>query len=156
MIESPSSGEVRHETSDANLRGVFAFGAGLFFILLGTIVGLVGLFHYFAAREDRLKGEIPPLAVGDQGRLPPEPRLEGIEKMAKSASSPAGKPAPSEGYSWVDREAGIVRIPVQNAMKILAQQLQAEGPQSSRPKEDQALEEPTASNSGRTSKKGQR
>jgi hypothetical protein len=155
MIEIPPSGGVRHETTDANLRGVFAFGAGLFLILVGTLVGLVGLFHYFAAREDRVKGEIPPLAVGDQGRLPPAPRLEGIEKMAKSAPSPAGKPALSGGYGWVDREAGIVRIPVQNAMRILADQLRIERPQSFGPIEDQALEEPTSSNSGRTSKKEQ-
>src|SRR4051812_47055261 len=71
--ENPTT---HHETSDINIRGVFVFGIGLFVaaVLIHFMVWL--LFMYFAGRESARTMLQFPLAVGQENRVPPEPRLQ--------------------------------------------------------------------------------
>jgi hypothetical protein len=105
-----------HETSDIDIRGVFAFGAGL---LLSAIVihGLIWLlFVYFAGREANQPAPQYPLAAG-QSRLPPEPRLQTNPRQDLSDLR-ASEEAILNTYAWADRTAGTVRIPIARAMQL--------------------------------------
>jgi hypothetical protein len=131
-----------YEKTDIHVAGILSFAGGLIVLAIVLHFVLTGMFHYFAAREEKLKQQLTPLAA-ERGQLPGEPRLEGLENP----------PSRSEkgGYTWVDRKTGVVRIPIDSAMKILADRL------PSRPEREQEEKpaEPGSSSSGRTLRKGQ-
>ena len=65
-------------------------------------------------------GPASPLATGE-ARLPPEPRLQ-VSPREDARGIPAHrKTRILNGYTWVDREAGTVRIPIAEAMKLTVQ-----------------------------------
>ena len=109
--------DVHHETSDIDLRGVLGFGLGL--IVIAAVVHLLifGLFKYFEGREaGRVTPEYP-LAAGQGSRLPPEPRLqtnprEDLRELRAKEDELLGS------YGWVDKNAGVVRIPIDEAMRL--------------------------------------
>jgi hypothetical protein len=111
---------VRHEESDVNIRAIFAFGLALTIatIFLGFVVWI--LFTYFSSREARTVTPQYPLAAGQQNRLPPEPRLQ-TDPRKDLGDLRAQEDAVLNSYGWVDKNAGVVRIPIEEAMKIAVQ-----------------------------------
>jgi hypothetical protein len=113
----PASPGVHHETSDANIGGVFAFGLGLM-ITAAIILFLVWLlFGYFKGREAGSGVREFPLAAEQQNRLPPEPRLQ-TNPRQDLIEMRASEDAVLNTYGWVDKTAGVVRIPIGQAMKL--------------------------------------
>ena len=111
---------VHHEESDVNIRGIFAFALGL--AIAGLFVSFVVwvLFTYLASREaHRLPREYP-LAAQQQNRLPPEPRLQ-TNPRQDLIDFRAQEDAILNSYGWVDKNAGVVRIPIEQAMRITLQ-----------------------------------
>lgn len=108
--------EVHHEESDVNIRGILMFGVGL--IVVAVIIQLVvgALFKYFDIREARQATPEYPLAAAQENRLPPEPRLQ-TNPRQDLADLRAREDEALAGYSWVDRNAGIVRIPIDDAIR---------------------------------------
>ena len=100
-----------------SIAGIFGFGAGL--LAAAVIVHLLVfvLFRYFESREGARVPVEYPLARSQEDRLPPEPRLQTdprqdlIELRAKEDEWLAS-------YGWVDRNAGVVRIPIEVAMRL--------------------------------------
>lgn len=111
---------VHHETSDVNIRGIFAFGAGLIVVAAAIHFIVWMLFLYFGAREGQPGMPLFPLAAGQEHRLPPEPRLQ-TNPRQDLIDMRRGEDAILNGYSWVDRNAGVVRIPIDEAMKQTVQ-----------------------------------
>jgi hypothetical protein len=109
--------DVSHEESDVNFRGILAFGGGL--IVVAVVIHLVVyvLFGYFNSREGVQKTAEYPLAVGQQNRVPPEPRLQ-TNPREDLADLRAKEDDQLTSYGWVDRNAGVVRIPIDAAMKL--------------------------------------
>ena len=109
--------DTRHETSDVNIRGILAFGAGL--LIAAVVIHLLAwlLFAYFASRESQLAAREFPLAAEQQNRLPPEPRLQTDPKQ-DLADLRRREDALLGTYGWVDKNAGIVRIPIEEAMRL--------------------------------------
>jgi hypothetical protein len=111
--------EVRHEPSDASLGWVLGFAASL--VVLGgiTLVTLWWLFLWLLQRPAPVRPPASVLATSQRGQLPPEPRLEGLVHVAPAAGTgPAPSRAPPE-YGWVDRQTQVLRIPPEQAQKIL-------------------------------------
>jgi hypothetical protein len=109
-----------HETTDVNIRGIFTFAAGLFSaaVVIHFFVWL--LFAYFSTREAARVAPEYPLAAGQQTRLPPEPRLQ-TNPRQDLADLRAQEDAVLNSYGWVDRNAGVVRIPISEAMKLMVE-----------------------------------
>jgi hypothetical protein len=61
-----------------------------------------------------------PLAAGQEDRLPPEPRLQ-TNPRADLKDLRDSEERVLESYSWVDRNGGVVRIPIDEAMKLTLQ-----------------------------------
>jgi hypothetical protein len=111
---------VHHETSDVSLGGILGFAAGLLIaaVLIHLLIWL--LFLAFSEREARRATLTFPLAAGQAQRLPPEPRLQ-TNPRQEMRDLRAAEDAVLNSYGWVDKNAGIVRIPIGEAMKLTVQ-----------------------------------
>jgi hypothetical protein len=110
---------VHHETSDVNIRAIFGFGLGLTIVtvVVGAAVWL--LFQYFNARESRPVFIEYPLATQDT-RVPPEPRLQTNPRQAMNELR-ARENELLTSYGWVDKDKGVVRIPIERAMQLIVE-----------------------------------
>lgn len=117
MMDRPDDPEVRHETSDVNIRVVLGFGLGLIVVAFVLHVGIWLLFMAFANREAHQGAPEFPLAVGRQSQLPPEPRLQ-TNPRQDLKDLRAAEDAILDHYGWVDKSTGVVRIPIGEAMKL--------------------------------------
>ena len=111
---------VQHEESDVNVRAIFGFGAGLFAVSLAVYLVVWLLLAYFDRREASTRPARLPLAVGHETRLPPEPRLQ-VTPREDLRQLRARQQALLDSYQWVDKTAGIVRIPIGEAMRLTVQ-----------------------------------
>jgi len=112
-IDNPT---VHHEASDINLRGVLVFGLGLLIAAVFIYFFVWLLFLFFAGRETARGVPQFPLAIGQQDRLPPEPRLQTSPRQDMRELR-ATEEATLDSYGWVDKGAGVVRISIGEAMK---------------------------------------
>ncbi len=109
-----------HETSDVSIGGVVKFGIGLAAAAILVQVAVWGYFRLLEARERRQDQPVSPLVAASLRRTPPEPRLE-PDPLLPRRRIRASEDAVLTTYGWVDRNAGMVRIPITRAMEILAE-----------------------------------
>jgi hypothetical protein len=148
---NPASGS-GHEHTDANVSMIIQFAVWLAASAIIVHILLWFTFAFFVdVRENRRAPEFP-LAIQQGARLPSGPRLQ-----AKPANEiydfRLRETATLEGYSWVDKNAGTVRIPVSEAMRLTVERGlpsraddAAEGGQAV----DRSAFVPTDASSGRT------
>jgi hypothetical protein len=108
---------VSHEHSDVNITAILGFGGAL--IVVAAVVHLLiyVLFGYFNRREQVQTPAEYPLAATQEQRQPPEPRLQ-TDPRQDMADLRAKEDDQLTSYGWVDRNAGVVRIPIDAAMKL--------------------------------------
>lgn len=111
---------VTHEASDVNIRGIFAFALGLTIATIFVSFLVWMLFQFYAARENQKVAPEFPLATEQQHRLPPEPRLQ-TNPRQDLTDLRAQEDRLLTTYGWVDKNAGVVRIPIEEAMKTTVQ-----------------------------------
>jgi len=135
---------VRHEESDVNTWAVGKFAIALVIVCGLALLILVGLFKYFQARE--AANQTPPAeGMGfDIRRLPPYPRLEEtpVQDLKKFR---AAEDQVLNSYGWVDQGKGVVRIPIERAIDLLAQRGL---PARTEPVPSSGMSEPTESGLG--------
>jgi len=109
---------IRHEESDVDALSIFGFGAGLFVVLVVVLLVVRVLFTVLDRSTPRIAPD--PMTAGQEQRLPPEPRLQQTprEDLREFRTR---EDELLNGYEWVDRQAGTVRIPIGEAMKLTVQ-----------------------------------
>lgn len=110
--------EERHESQEPSLRGLSVAGLVLICAIIVAVaigLGLMSLFGGFSR----------PLARAEHDTMP-QPRLQ-AHPLTDRARYEARQRATLTEYAWVDRGAGIVRIPIDRAMQILAERGKAAG-----------------------------
>lgn len=127
----PDPEAVGHETTDAELAPVIKFGVFLTIVCLIVAALMAGLHQFLDRREAAVKAPRYPLAVGRERPLPPPPRLQPYPFTDIKALR-AEEDGILHRYAWVDRNAGLVRIPVDRAIELLAERglPQAPAPES--------------------------
>jgi len=117
---------VRHERGDLNARSVVRAAVVLVAMTLVAIVVTVGTFRLL--RGLLVRADLPRPALADHAaeRQPPEPRLQ-REPFGDVGVLRAEERAVLEGYGWVDREQGVVHIPVEHAMQLYLERNAAAG-----------------------------
>ena len=110
-------GLLGHETSDVDIGGIFGFGLGLLVTAVAVHVIAWLLFVSFAAREARRQMPEFPLAAGQENRVPPEPRLQ-TQPRQDLRDLRSAEDTVLASYGWVDKDAGIARIPIGEAMRL--------------------------------------
>lgn len=123
--------EMEFEHQDMNPRGVYAFLGGL--AVAGVLVAFVlwGLYHSMERYESSHQPPQNPLvqpSTAETRQVPPEeiqqfpqPRLETNERTELN-NFRLKEEDTLDSYGWVDQKAGVVRIPVERAMQLIAQQ----------------------------------
>ena len=112
--------EVHHETTDVNFRAILTFGCGMIVVAVGIYFLVWLLFGYFTSREAQRVPPEYPLAASQGERIPPEPRLQTTPRE-ELRDLRANEDAVLGSYGWVDKNAGIVRIPIDEAIRLTLQ-----------------------------------
>ena len=126
-INKPDDHEVNpgvsHERRDINVFQVSAFGIGLLLSCIVVVFVVWAMFDFLYSREDAKNADNPAaLMMKDQNKLPPEPRLQ-AEPKVELKDLRADEDAILSSYGWDDPNKGIVRIPIDQAIDIMAQKL---------------------------------
>jgi hypothetical protein len=111
---------VHHEASDVSIRGIFAFALGLVIVAFFIYFGVWVLFRFFQSRAASKVAPEYPLAVQQENRLPPEPRLQ-TNPREDLNNLRAQEDSTLTTYGWVDKNTGVVRIPIDQAMRMAVQ-----------------------------------
>jgi hypothetical protein len=111
---------VGFEQQDVNIRAVTRFGIVLFLGLIAVLFGLWGLFTYFQSEIGKIGPQSRSLLDIDARKLPPEPRLQPSEYIDLRQMR-AAEDQILNGYALLEPDHGIVRIPINRAMDLLAQ-----------------------------------
>jgi hypothetical protein len=110
--------EVVHEESDVNVSAIIRYGVGLLVIAAVLHVFLWWLQGTYSRQSQRAQTQVYPLAAREQDRLPPSPRFQ--ENPRQDLQDLLAKQkALLEGYGWVSKDAGVARIPIEDAMKMV-------------------------------------
>lgn len=109
--------ETGHELTDLRPGYIALFGIGLAVTLAIVLALTFLLMHYKTAQHEKRETPLPRL--GREREATPQPRLQ-IDAHKELREMRAGEDTVLHSYGWVDREAGIVRIPVDRAMEVLA------------------------------------
>ncbi|HEY6333371.1 MAG TPA: hypothetical protein VI756_28870 [Blastocatellia bacterium] len=129
--------EAGHEPPEVDVAAVakFLFSLAAFGVLSFVAVWL--MLKFFQHQRAENQPYVSPMA-SEQQHLPPPPRLQMAPGSASELSTGAGhakapdyemveqKKAETEqlnSYGWVDKNAGAVRIPIDEAMKLIVQRL---------------------------------
>jgi hypothetical protein len=108
----PQSG---HEATDINVWAVGKFAFALVGVTVVSLVLLFGLMKYFQSQE---RPEVmKPL---DMSKIFPEPRLQ-TNPIPDLKTFRAEEEKVLTTYGWVDQPKGIVRMPIDRAIDVLAQ-----------------------------------
>jgi hypothetical protein len=111
-------GSAKHETTDVRSTPL-VFSA----LLLAVAVALVCLFliWFFGRLEGRAQRHDPRLSPLVGSQTPPEPRLE----TTPAASLRHLREAEDQAlyrYRWIDKERGVVQLPIERAMSLLLEE----------------------------------
>jgi hypothetical protein len=106
-----------HQTSDINLRVVTWTAIGLVISAIAVYLAVGGLFNLFKRQYASANA---PSQITNPGRLPPSPRLQtnptsDLRRLLEAEN------AKLNSYGWIDQRAGVIRIPIERAMDLLAQ-----------------------------------
>jgi len=117
--QSHGAGE-GHETSEIRARPVFLSILGLAATIVLSGIVVLALFRFVDARLTQEEGPASALAV-PSGQLPPAPRLQ-TDEPGDLAKYRAEEEQKLTTYGWVDRQNGVVRIPIERAKALLLEQ----------------------------------
>jgi len=113
--ERPNLG---YETTDANTKVLAYAFVGLSLLIIGAFVAMWLLFVYFDSVAHKAEQrEANPW--GNVDYRPPEPRLQ-TSPAADMQQMLERQNQLMKSYGWVNKASGIVRIPVDRAMDIVA------------------------------------
>lgn len=113
-------GAVAYEPRDFAPAAVVRFGIGLAVATAITAGVVFGMMRLMRARELRTDPPTTPLAFTDGTRRPPAPRLQETP-YGDLAALQAEDARVLQEYGWSDQPGGRTRIPVHEAMRLLAQ-----------------------------------
>jgi len=127
-----------HETSDVNLRGIFAFAAALTVSMIAVNVGTYLLFGAFERHAAGLDPPRPPLV--DERRPPAGPRLQ-VSAAADAAELRERERQELNRLRWIDERERVVQIPIERAMEIVAERGPPAWPEVKEPTGEAASDE---------------
>jgi hypothetical protein len=116
-LETPPGSTYEH--TDAHVGPMIKFAIWLLVSAVIVHVGLAAMY-WLLVREssERVDTRRYPLAVN--GRLPAEPRLQQFPR-SELYEFRMKEEAELHSYGWVDKNAGTVHIPIEDAMRLMLQ-----------------------------------
>jgi len=122
---------MEYEHQDMSPWSVYAFLIGLAVAGIVVYFALWGFYAFLEARDKPRQASQNPLVPStatntrvvppDAYKKFPQPRLERNERLEINDFL-LHEEETLETYDWVDQQAGVVRIPIERAMQVIAQQ----------------------------------
>jgi hypothetical protein len=120
----PTNADVAFEPSDVDTRTILSY---LFYLALSVVAAFIVSVFIFRFTSKMAADSDTPMAPVHRNigpTMPPEPMLQGVpghetDPQLDLRLKRASDEAENEKYDWTDRQAGIARIPVEEAMKII-------------------------------------
>lgn len=117
--------QLGHETTDVSVKGLFIFAGSLLTVLLVVLIGVVILFKGYGFLDRYI----------DKRRAQGEPGSNSLVRVQPNYQGPLLQIRPEQdlhamqqanandlrGYAWADRGQGIVRLPIDRAMELVAE-----------------------------------
>jgi hypothetical protein len=125
--------ENRFDHGEVNYKALSKFAIGLVITAIFSAGLVLGIFQYMLHREGGIPASRIESPAQDARQLPPEPRLEEVP-MTDLEEMRAAEDKVLHNYAWLDQANGIVRIPIDHAIDLVAQRglpaRKESGPQS--------------------------
>jgi hypothetical protein len=116
-LETPPGSTYEH--TDAHVGPMIHFGVWLAISALIVHVGLAAMYWLLIRQSsERVETQRYPLAVDTPLRLPPEPRLQQFPRT-DLYDFRMKEDQQLHSYGWVDKNAGTVHIPIEDAMRLM-------------------------------------
>jgi hypothetical protein len=110
-MEENKHHSVGHEETDVNPWVIGKFAIGLAVVCVLSLGLLYGVFRFMLSQEGGKAAEIV--------KAPPKPQLE-VVPTVELKSFKAAEDQELSTYGWVDQQKGVVRIPIDRAIDMLA------------------------------------
>lgn len=118
-----SSAAAGHEVTDADANPLVAIGIALAIIVFVAFIGMVLLYRVFAYYQPMMDAE--PHALHETRAVSSGPLLQPDPPREKAALRQLEDDLLTT-YDWIDKEQGVVRIPIDRAIDLLARRGLAE------------------------------
>jgi hypothetical protein len=120
----PTNTDVAFESSDINTRTILAY---LFYLALSVAAAFlvsVYVFRFTTSLAVDSRTPPPPVRNGVGPTVPSAPYLQGVpyspdDPQLDLRNKRVADEAANEKYGWINQQAGIAQIPVDEAMKII-------------------------------------
>ena len=112
-----------HEQSDVSVKGIAVFLAILAGVAVILHFGLAGtdlILKKLTRNQDQQSGLVADPALARARPNFPEPRLQ-VTPREDLETFRAREEAELNSYGWIDKTAGIVRLPIERAMDLLVE-----------------------------------
>jgi hypothetical protein len=114
----------KHEARDPHLRNPLIIVASVIFMILFCLASAGILISHFS--KNRAMQKMSPLGIISAPNLKPlerfpKPNLQIDDDRAERTVLLAAQNEKLNSYGWIDRSSGIVQIPIDRAMDLLAQ-----------------------------------
>ncbi len=119
--EMSGHGQISYEGKDLRFRPIVWASIGLALITLVFCALMWVFFAFLSAREASQSPAPNPLAAAEARTEPPSPRLL-VDPVASYHEFKQQEEVLLNSYGWVDKEAGLVHVPIERAIKTLAAQ----------------------------------
>ncbi len=145
----------RFEKSDASFTQIFVWMLVILVLVLLTASAVWGYYHHFTQRyvAEAKARRSPLLADGQVVQQIPGPVLQLNPQVTLQAFNEQQNQALLE-YSWVSKEAGVVRLPIEQAKKKVLEggllKSRPQDPETTATVPDDGASQPQDSSSGRT------
>ena len=109
--------QLGHEPEAVNVSRVLQVGAALAVVVVVAMILMVWLINALQRSEPTVR---PATALPPVDRAPPSPRLD-PEQPAELQELRKSEERTLQGYSWIDAQQEVARIPIERAMQIMAE-----------------------------------
>lgn len=113
-----ASKQAGHELRDISVRAVAWCAAALIVAAIVVHVTLAGLYKIFEHQHP--SPDAPSRIAFEAEMIAPEPRLQ-VERTKELDQYFASENQKLNSYGWVDKRAGVVHIPIDRAIDLIAQ-----------------------------------
>ena len=119
-LETPPGAGYEHTDASIGPLVQFAFWLVVSAVIVHVVLA-VGYLYMKRAAETPQAAQQFPLAAEQARRLPPAPQLQQIPSR-EMYELRTQQETDLHSYGWIDKNAGMVHIPIEDAMKLMVQQ----------------------------------
>jgi hypothetical protein len=116
--EDKRPAETAHDDREIDARNIARFSIGVL-VLTAVAMGVMWLADGWLTKSERASHAPPPPMATERPLAPPDPKLQ-PSPGAGLAQLRAEEEAQLHAYRWIDREEGVVQIPIDRAIELLA------------------------------------